>query len=219
MADRPAPALLVAFAAGALGVVEAVAWLGRTGSGWLVAAAVVLMLSLLARLALELARMLDDGRSRARAVRAVSAVAALALLAAAVPFGVPAIARAGDDGASEATVRGYLTAAAIDGDGVAACRYLSQGTRAQFERASGQTCETFFGSRTVMLGGRALDSNAQLAAARYAVTAAGPDRLVTMTYAGQRIRFRLEPATTAERQEYLAPPTPWRIASGVDAVL
>jgi hypothetical protein len=209
--------LLAAFVAGPLGVVEAVAWLGRTGSAWVVAAAVALMLALLARLSLDLGRILD-GQARARAGRVLGAVTVVALVTAAVPFGGAAVARA-RDGAPEATVRGYLTAAAVDGDGVSGCRYLSQRTRAQFERASGQTCDSFFGDRTVRIGGEAIDSNAQLAAAHYTVTTAGRDRLVTMTYAGQSIRFRLAPATTVERQEYLAPPTPWRIASGVQGVV
>src|SRR3954464_13693852 len=102
MPDRAGPALLAVFVAGALGVVEAVAWLGRAGSPWLVAVAVGLMLALVARLGLELARMLDD-RSPGRAGRLRGGVTVLALVAAAVPFGVPAVAHAGD-GAPEATV-------------------------------------------------------------------------------------------------------------------
>lgn len=198
-------------------MVEAVAWLGRTGSPWLVAVAVLLTLALAGRLGLELARMLDD-RRRERAGRLLGGITVLALVAAAVPFGVPAVARAGV-GTPEATVRGYLVAAAVDGDGVSACRYLAQRSRAQLEHATGQTCESFFGDRTVWIGSEPIESSAQLAAAHYTVVAHGPDRLVTMTYAGQQIRFLLTPATTVERQEYLAPATAWRIASGVTAVV
>jgi hypothetical protein len=217
MSDGSSPALLAAFVAGALGVVDAVAWLGRTQSPWLVAVAALLMLALLARLGVELARLLDD-RSRQRTGRILAGFAALAILAAAAPFARPAVARDGD-GTPVATVRGYLTAAAVDGDGVSACRYLSRPARTEFERASGQTCESFFGFRTVRIGGEAIESSSQLAAAHYTVRAVGRDRLVMMTYAGQPVRFLLTPATATERQEYLAPSTPWRIASNVTRVV
>jgi hypothetical protein len=143
----------------------------------------------------------------------VAAITTVALIAALVPFATSAVAR-GRLGGPAATVRGYLVAAAVDDDGVSACRYLTAGSRARFERASGQTCESYFGARAFQVGGRAIESDSQLAAAHYTVTAAGRDRLVTMTYDGHRVRFRLAPASAVERGEYLAPATTGRIASG-----
>jgi hypothetical protein len=214
MPDRPAPVLLAAFAAGALAVAEAVAWIGRTQSAWLDVVAVVLMLALLAAIGTSLGRVLAESgegpRRTRRAATGLGVIAAVALLAGAAPFVVPALARAGLDG-PEAAVRGYV-GAEIDGDGIGACRYLSGPARAYVEHVTGQDCESYYGSAAARVGDRVLTGDSQLAGARYSETARGRDRIVTMRYDGTHGRFVLTPATAAERAAYLAPPVPWRIA-------
>jgi hypothetical protein len=215
MPSGPAPALLTAFAVGTLGMLEAVAWLGRTPSPWVLLAVVVFALVLVVRLGVELARLLDD-KALPRTGVLTASVVALVLVGGAVPFAAGALARAGL-GAPQATVRGYMLAR-IDADGETACRYLSRIARAHLERQTGQTgqtCESYFPFTVVHVGAHPLTSSSELAAAAYTVAPRGRDRVVTMRYDGQHSLFLLAPASAAERQEYMAPQTPWRIASDV----
>jgi len=210
---RCMPVLLAAFVAGVLIVVAVVAWLGRTGDPWLVAAAVVLTLGLLVAMGGRLVELLADGRVERR--RRLSALAAAAALAALLgPLLVPAIGR-GSLAPPATTVRDFLGAAVVDRDGVSACRYVAAAERARLDDRERDTCERFFGGATLRLGRETIDANAQLAAARYTVTARGHDRLVTVSAAGGSATFLVAPASAVERAEFMAPPTPWRIAAGV----
>jgi hypothetical protein len=197
--------LLVSFALSALAVVGAVGWLGRTDSPLVAVGAVALAVALTALVLGRLAAMLPD---RPRVLRHPSAawlvpgIAAAALL---VPLGLPSLAHPPflPSGSPAGTVRGFL-GAVVDDDGVTACRYLTGEARAE---AADHSCQGFFGGVTLRLGGRAITSDAQL------------DRLAYATH-GHRVtvdgaRFVLTRATPAGRAEFMAPPTPWRIASNV----
>jgi hypothetical protein len=197
--------LLLSFTLSALAVVGAVGWLGRTGSPLVLVAAVLLALALTG---LVLGRLLAMLPERPRAMRHPSAtwvapgIVAVALL---VPLGLPTIehppVRPG--GSRIGTVRGFL-GAVVDNDGVTACRYLTARARQEY---ADHSCQGSFGALQLRLGGRAATSDAQLDRLHYAAHGR------TVTVGGKRLG--LQWATPGERSEFLAPPTPWRVASGV----
>jgi hypothetical protein len=120
-----------------------------------------------------------------------------------------------------ARVRGFLDQAVVNDDGEAACTYLTARARVGFEGHGLEgpaSCQSFFGTATLRLGGRAISSERLVDRLHYAVAPIGADRLVTVSSGGQEIRFRLRPADGYERQAFGAPVTPWRIASSVDAL-
>jgi hypothetical protein len=120
-----------------------------------------------------------------------------------------------------AAVRGFLDQAVVNDDGEAACTYLTARARVDFEGHGldgPESCQSFFGTATLRLGGRAISSDRQVDRLHFAVAPAGADRLVTVSSGGQEIRFRLRPADGYERQAFAAPATPWRIASSVNAL-
>jgi hypothetical protein len=197
--------LLVSFTLSALAVVGAVGWLGRTGSPLLVVAAVALALALTAMVLGRLLAMLPDrphAPAHPRAFWLVPGIAAAALL---VPLGADSVAHppVRPSGSPAGTVRGFL-GAVVDNDGVSACRYLTGRARAE---AADHACQGFFGAVNLRLGGRLVTSDGQLDRLTY--TARGH----TVTVGGRR--FVLARATPAARAEFMAPPTPWRIASNV----
>jgi hypothetical protein len=197
--------LLVSFALSALAVVGAVGWLGRTDSPIVAVAAVLLALALTGMVLARLAAMLPDRPRALRHPRASWLVPGLAAVVLLVPLGVPSLAhppvRPGSS--PRGTVRGFL-GDVVDNDGVSACRYLTG--RARGESAGG-SCQAFIGAVSLRLGGHAITSAAQLDRLTYAT------RGHTVTVGGRR--FVLTRATPAARAEFLPPPTPWRIASGV----
>jgi hypothetical protein len=204
--------LLLSFTLSALAVVGAVGWLGRTDSPLVGVGAVVLALVLTALVLGRLMAMLPQRARRARhpwVAWLVPGVAAVALL---VPLAVTSVARAPlrPGSSPEGTVRGFL-GAVVDRDGVTACRYLTAGARRSFER-SGATCESFFGEAELRLGGHGFITDGSLGALQWAVSRGHE---VTVAWHGHRMRFVLHPASATERAEFLAPATPWRIASSV----
>jgi hypothetical protein len=120
-----------------------------------------------------------------------------------------------------ATVRGFLDQAVVNDNGEAACTYLSARARVGFEGhglKGPASCQSFFGTATLRLGGRAISTDRQVDRLHYAVAPSGAERLVTVSSGGQEIRFRLRPADGYERDAFGAPRTPWRIASSVNAL-
>jgi hypothetical protein len=117
-----------------------------------------------------------------------------------------------------ATVRGFLGAAVVDNDGERACGYLTARARIAFEgpKLGRSTCQIFFGGAALDLGGLAVTSDGRVDALHYAVRRAGPERIVTVSHAGQSIRFTLRQGNEVELSEFRGPDTPWRIDAGVD---
>jgi hypothetical protein len=193
--------LLASFTFSALAVVGAVGWIGRSGSPLVAVAAVAFALALTALLIRGLLAMLPERPRAARHPHAAWLVPGVAAAALLVPLAVPSVAhppvRPGPT--PEGTVRGFL-GTVVDNDGVSACRYLTP--QAQIASVGG-SCQAFFGA--VQLPG--ITSDAQLG--RLAYTTSGR----TVTVLGRR--FDLTLATQSERSGFLAPPTPWRIASSV----
>jgi hypothetical protein len=197
--------LLVSFTLSALAVVGAVGWLGRTGSPLMDIAAVALLLVLTTLVLVRLVALLPD---RPRALRypiAFGLVPGLVAAVLLVPLGISSAAmpRVLPSSSPAGTVRGFL-GAVVDNDGVDACRYLTNPERV---RAAQHACQAFFGAATLWSDGRPVTSDAQLDGLSYRTHGS------TVTVDGRR--FVLVRATPAERTEFLAPPTPWRIASNV----
>jgi hypothetical protein len=120
------------------------------------------------------------------------------------------------------TVESFLIAAAVDHDGFTACSYLSVHARdearalAPFADAS---CEATMSLARLRLGNELVQQESQVKALRYAVRRSGRRAQVGVAGDGGATTFVLTGATTAELQEFRAPPTPWRIDSGIAALL
>ncbi|WP_028062432.1 hypothetical protein [Solirubrobacter soli] len=129
-------------------------------------------------------------------------------VAVALAFAVAVVAHADQRGplsTPQGTVRSFLTDAVVDHDPVDACGYLTPRARKSFE--PGQDCASLFAS--ARLDG--VISDRGLARLTYRVTADGSARVV---HAGGR-SFVLLPASPEALAEFHAPPTDWRIDSGI----
>jgi hypothetical protein len=121
----------------------------------------------------------------------------------------------------QATVRDFLTSAVVNTDGVTACSYLTERAQLSFEgreHKSGQTCQTFFGYARLTLGGLSVQSNAQLNELSYRQVPRGATWRITVSHRGQAISFVVRRADAADREEFMPPPTDWRIDSSVAAL-
>jgi hypothetical protein len=119
----------------------------------------------------------------------------------------------------QATVRDFLAAAEVDGDGVTANRYLTAHARASFHAAvTAPSAQMFFTGDHLVLGGLPVDTNASLRQLSYRVVPDDADRRVEISHGGQSFWFTLRPATRGELARVMAPPTPWRIDSSVRAL-
>jgi hypothetical protein len=116
----------------------------------------------------------------------------------------------------QATVRDFLTAAEVDGDGVTANRYLTTHARHSFHDAvTAPSAQRFFTGDDLHLGGLLVDTNASLDQLSYRVVPDGADRRVEISHGGRSLWFTLRRATRGELARSSAPPTPWRIDSSV----
>jgi hypothetical protein len=147
-------------------------------------------------------------------------------LAAAFLFAIaaPAFARHAENvshqATPQATVRDFLNAAVVDNDGVTACRYLTPRARLSFEHHAPyqRSCESYFGSADLTLGGLHVQSRRDLNELAYRVVPVGSARRVDVSHDGQSLSFVLRPASPPDLEEFWAPPTPWRIDSSVAAL-
>ena len=119
-------------------------------------------------------------------------------------------------------VRLFLTAAAIDNDGLQACRYLTPAARATVAARGGpmQRCSAELDAAALRLGGKSFTTEGSIDhglaySARYSQGRA----TVRISYGNGSRSFVLVPADRAERNEFSAPATPWRIAAGATAVV
>jgi hypothetical protein len=117
------------------------------------------------------------------------------------------------------TVRQFLTVAAGEDNGDAACRYLTEAERLRVERAARETsaCSAGFNAGGLTLGGKAYSGD--LKALAFTTAENGGHTVVTVSSGGSSVRFGLTLATEGERNEFGAPATPWRIDSGAAALV
>jgi hypothetical protein len=140
---------------------------------------------------------------------AICVIAAVALL----------IGLAGDDNQAPAgpgpngTVRQFLNVA-LDDNGDLACRYLTDVEKRRVERAArADSCAQGFYAANLSRGGDEVNAFA------FDDAEQGGRHTVTVSAGGSRVRFRLALATKGERNEFDAPSTSWRIASGAEALV
>ena len=166
-----------------------------------------------------------DRPSPASQRRAVRRTATLPALAAAVAVGAVVGGIALGKGDAEATpagtVRAFLTSAVVQNNGVAACRYLTTGAgrRVTEPTAPEAGCHITLSSVHLRLGGRSIAAESALKTLDYRVEQRGAQARVTVAAGGSAVTFGLREATAAELSEFRAPPTPWRIDSGVERLV
>jgi hypothetical protein len=121
-------------------------------------------------------------------------------------------------GAAVQTVRDYVTAATLDEDG-GACNYLTLREQQLVARLAGPdaVCRDAFGdtqpASTVPASVHAIQALAVTATVRD-----GQARVI-LGHGSEALSFVLRHATAAERSEFEAPPSDWRITAGAASVL
>jgi hypothetical protein len=155
------------------------------------------------------------GVSRGAAVLGTAAVATLAVAVygtstdAADTLTTPATAAA-----AVRTVRDFVVAAGVDHDGEAACGFLTAAEQARVGASAGGEC------RQVLDGGSGpspdgATSGGAVRALPAAVSLRDGRATVRLGTGARATTFELERATSAEENAFNAPPSAWRIASGV----
>jgi hypothetical protein len=148
--------------------------------------------------------------------RPALALAGAFFLAAAAPAFAHHAARVSRQATPQATVRDFLSAV-VDRDGGTACQYLTPRARVSFEHhlPDDPSCQQFFAGAGLTLGGLEVQSDHDLAGLSYRVVPEGTARRVDVSHGGQTISFLLRLGSPTDLQEFLAPPTAWRIDSSV----
>ena len=161
-----------------------------------------------------------------RTRRTIAVCALVLLIAGVVTSVVRAIRddqRAVDAAGPVATVRKFLADTVIGSGGYQdGCRYLTpaEQKRVALRGSTAHSCGESLDDAELRLGGKTYTTTRQIyddlgaGAVRPGHTAA-----VRIWHGGHSHRFVLVPATAAERNDYGAPPTSWRIASGVASLV
>jgi hypothetical protein len=111
-------------------------------------------------------------------------------------------------------VDAFIVSAAIDQNGTLACDYLTPAERQAVARLGSGGCGQVLGDGRLAVGRHRITTISDLRALSAAATVDGDRAHVRLTRAGSAIEFQLVKADSAERQEFQAPATEWRIASG-----
>lgn len=161
---------------------------------------------------------ITDRHAMRRTLLVLAAAGALVVSA----FTVATTETGGADAASpEGTVRGFLIAAVVDRGGVGACRYLTGHAVRELDAVEPRdtSCEAALSSARLRLGDEWLNQESSVKRLSYSVEQRGARAWVTVSTDGAARTFGLRKAGPRERAEFLPPPTPWRIDSGVDALV
>lgn len=159
-----------------------------------------------------------DRRAVRRAVLILGATAAIAVGAVAL---AAAVAHDTGSGTPEHTVRDFLIDAVVDSDGFGACRYVTRHALVEVHAVEppGTSCEAALSSARLTLGGEIVDREAAVKRLSYHVERRDGRAWVTVGADGAARTFVLRRGSRRELAEFEAPPTPWRIDSGVDALV
>jgi hypothetical protein len=208
-----------------VGAVVAVAEIDKV---WAVALACVALVATTVAMALVTRSFLLDEEDdeaeapRASARRPAAALAVIAAAALAIAFlgsrhdEVAAATWSDTPVSAEKTVREFLVAAYVDGDGEAACGYLSLHEQRVVAVSGGSvSCRNALNDLTGPPELAALTSPRQVRDLPARVQRTGGGTTVRL---GGGV-FLVRPATPADQSQYAAPPGYWRIASGVTALL
>jgi phosphatidylglycerophosphate synthase len=164
----------------------------------------------------------ETGPSRTGSIALGTVAVALLVLALVVPeheakestANTPATA-----GSAGETVRQFLMLAIVEDDAYPSCQYLTTGQQATLARQAGATsCRLALTSTSPSLDG--VENEADVDRLRIRATVVG-DRATAVVSGRDRapVTFTLARATPAEVEAFEAPPTPWRIASGAEALV
>jgi hypothetical protein len=122
-------------------------------------------------------------------------------------------------GSAEETVRQFLLLAIVEDDAYPSCQYLTTGQQAMLARLAGATsCRLALTSTSPSLDG--VQNEADVDRLKIRVTVAGDRATAVVSGRGRApVTFTLAQATPAEVEAFEAPSTPWRIASGAQALV
>jgi hypothetical protein len=211
-------------------VVVAVVVAIRADAWWTIALAVAgvaaaaggVVLAALALLADEDDAEPEPGPSRAVSIALGAVAVVLLVLALVVPehearessAGTRATARSAGE-----TVRQFLLLAIVEDDAYPSCRYLTTGEQAAIARLVGApSCRMALTSSTPSLDG--VQDEAAVDRLRIGVTLEGGRAQAIVSGRGRSpVSFTLVRATPEEAEAFEAPATPWRIASGAEALV
>jgi hypothetical protein len=196
---------------------------------WALALACVALVATVVAMALVTRSFLSDedgeepGTRRASVAWPALALAAIATVSIAVAFlgsrhdDVVAATSSDTSVDAEQTVRDFLVATYVDTDGEAACGYLSLHEQRQVTAFAGSTtCRDALNDPAAASElAAAMTTSRQVRDLPAGVTLAGGDATVRL---GGGV-FLLRPATAKDQSQFNAPPSYWRIDSGVTALL
>jgi hypothetical protein len=156
-------------------------------------------------------------RERAMMRKTFVGFAVIAAIAAGTAVAVAAVSGDRDETSPAATVRAFLITA-LDSDGFYACRYLTHRGRVSVDHAVEEPhtpCEVAIPFMRLTLGHESVDREADVKRLSDRTERHGRSVSVTVAAEGASHTFRLIKASLGELDEFGAPPTPWRIDSGV----
>jgi hypothetical protein len=122
-------------------------------------------------------------------------------------------------GSADETLRQFLLLAIVEDDAYPSCQYLTTGQQATLARAAGATsCRLALTGTSPSFDG--VQNEADVNRLKIRVTVNGDRATAVVSGRGRPpVTFTLARATPAEIEAFEAPSTPWRIASGAEALV
>jgi hypothetical protein len=164
----------------------------------------------------------EAGSSRSGSIALGAVAVVLLVLAIVVPEHEAQESTAGTAataGAAEETVRQFLLEAIVEDDAFPSCQYLTTAQQTQLARlADATSCRLALTGTSPSLDG--VQNEADVDRLKVRVTVAGDRATAVVSGRGRApVTFTLAKATPAEVEAFEAPSTPWRIASGAEALV
>lgn len=164
----------------------------------------------------------EAGSSRAGSIVLGAVAVVLLVLALVVPEHEAKESTAGTAATAESaeeTVRQFLLLAIVEDDAYPSCQYLTTAQQAQLARlADATSCRLALTATSPSLDG--VDDEADVDRLKIRATVAGDRATAVVSGRGRTpVTFTLARATAAEVEAFEAPSTPWRIASGAEALV